>query len=210
MKIMKLDISACMLSGLIITFALVGGTTAYGQAVDPNKTAKAEVMRDAEFVTINIRDNEDAVFLSQKAADRGTEIRLKELAQTMIENHSAMLYQMQQLQSAGTGTSKQQAGSGKGSPAAADLNYKLARTPGEDFDTTWIQGVLAMQEAKYQELVQAKETVRNSQLKMAITDAIPLVRKEISELKSIYKYLLKSAIQKKKEAAARAKQAKQK
>lgn len=205
------NISALLIKLAIVAIILVNASAVVAQAIDPARSAKAAVLSDANFITTSIRDNEDAVYLSQKAVERGTDTRVKELAQQMVENHTAMLYAMQQLDNAGTGASTQgKTAQQKASPAAIDLNYTLDRTPGQDFDSTWTAGILVMQEAKYVELTQSKETVTNTQLKMAITDAIPSVRKHVAELKSIQKYLIKLATQERKEAAARAKEQKKK
>jgi hypothetical protein len=63
-----------------------------------------------------------------------------------------------------------------------------------------------MQQAKYDELTQAKESVTNPQLRMAISEALPKVRKHVSQLNSVQKYLAKMALQKRKEAEARRKE----
>ena len=69
--------------------------------------------------------------------------------------------------------------------------------------------MIILQQARYDELVKAKETVTNTQLKMAITEAIPLVRKHLTQLRSIQKYLEKLAIQQKKLDAAQQKKKQQ-
>jgi len=190
---------------LIGLLAVTGITNA--QAIDPEKSANAAAMKDKKFIADNIRYNEDVVFLAQKGRERATDPRVRELTEQVETDHSAILYSMEQLQSAGTGESTQQPVKADKSPrVATPINLKLQTVSGAEFDSVWIANLLILHEAKYNELTQAKETVMNTQLKMAITSAIPLVRKNLSQLKSIQKYLIKLATQRRKEAEAAAKQ----
>ncbi len=183
-----------------LTF-LILSTFARAQAIDPQRSARAAATSDNQFISSSIADNEDVMFLSQQAREHATDERVKELAEQMQENHGGMMYSLEQLQNAGTGSAK------KGNTEitreqAAAVNKKLATVSGAEFDSVWVANLLIMQQAKLDELTQAKESVTNPQLRTAITDALPLVRKEVSQLKSIQKYLIKIAIQKKKEEEA--------
>src|SRR5690606_6899611 len=129
-----------------------------------------------QFVAAGIRDNQDAMFLSRKAVGQAADPRVKELAQQMLDDHTGMLYAMKQLEAAGTGASQRSVDVKAGEPRpAAILNGNLSHVSGMDFDTMWVSNVLTMHQEKYEELTQAKETVTNPRLKMAITEAIPVV-----------------------------------
>ncbi len=142
-----------------------------------------------------------AIFLSRKALERATDPKIKELAQQMLENYTGMLYSMEQLKTAGAGSPNRNNENKDEHRQAAEINAKLSGVSGADFDTVWVSNLLTMNQAKYDELSQAKETVTNPQLKMAITEAVPLLRKHVSQLKSLQKYLVKVAAQKKKQEA---------
>jgi predicted outer membrane protein len=193
---------AYVLLGLII----FNTNSLSAQAIAPEKSAKAAAISDMHLIEKNIKDDQDIMFLSQKALERSKDERIKEVAQEMLTDFTAMLYPMEQLASAGTGSSNQNEEKAEGvHQQAAEVNAKLAGSSGEDFDTIWVFSLLNMQQAKYDELTLAKETVRNPQLKMAITDAIPVIRKHLSQMRSIQKSLIKMALQKKKEAAKKQK-----
>ncbi len=191
-----------LLLGLIAVTGLVRA-----QVIDPERSANAAAMNDKKFIADNIRYNEDIVFLAQKGRERATDARVRELTEQVETDHSAILYSMEQLQAAGTGESTQQPVQADKSPRiATPINMELSTVSGGEFDSVWIANLLILHQAKYDELILAKEAAMNTQLKMAITTAIPLVRKNLSQLKSVQKYLVKLAIQRKKEAAAAAKQ----
>jgi predicted outer membrane protein len=190
-----------MLLGLMATTGLIRA-----QAIDQEKSANAAAVKDKKFITDNMRYDEDVVFLAQKGIERATDARVKELAEQVETDHSAMLYSMEQLLVAGTGESTQQPVKADKTPRmATPINLQLQTFSGGDFDSVWVANLLNLHQAKYDELVQVKETVMNTQLKMRITEAIPLVRKNLSQLKSVQKYLIKLATQRRKEAAAAAK-----
>jgi predicted outer membrane protein len=173
------------------------------QAIDPNRSARAAAASDAQFIAANIEYDEDVMFLARQALERATDSRVKELAQQMQSDHTQMLYSMQQLNTA-AGKSDQPA---KGQTGAAAINDKLTAVSGFDFDTTWVGNMLILQQAKYDEFTAAKETVTNPQLKMAVAEGIPLLRKQLTQLRSIQKYLIRMDIQQKKEAEQQRKQA---
>jgi putative membrane protein len=193
-------IPAIALSLLLLLTQL---SNAHAQAIDPNKSAKAAAASDAQFIAANIEYDEDAMFLARKALERAADSRVKELAQQMLSDHTQMLYSMQQLNTA-AGKSDQPA---KGQTGAAAINDKLTAVSGFNFDTTWVGNMLILQQAKYDELTAAKETVTNPQLKMAVSEGIPLLRKQLTQLRSIQKYLIRMDIQQKKEAEQQRKQA---
>ena len=194
---------------LFIFFSLLHSAGLQAQAIDPNKSARAAARNDAEFIAENIRDNEDVVFLAQKAVDKGTDTRVKELAQLILDDHTQMLYAMEQLETAGKGASKDDPARGSQERAAAAvINEKLDAARRSDFDSVWVESLIPVHEAKYAELTAAKESAMNTQLKMAISQSLPLLRKHLTQLKSVQKYLIKIATQKRKEEAARAREGK--
>lgn len=190
---------------VMVTFS---STSLLAQAVAPERSANAAAVSDVQFIARGIEYNKDLMFLSRKAIDRAAEAKIKELAPQMLEDHSAMLYSMQQLQTAGAGSASQSGGTeDKYRKEAAEINAKLSNVSGADFDSVWVANLLNMQQAKYDELTQAKETVTNPQLKMAISEAIPMMRKQVTQLRSLQKYLIRVAIQKRKEEALQRKNA---
>ena len=201
MKSFPIFIVSLLFSSLLICTA-----DADAQAIDPQKSARAAAANDAQFIANGIAYNEGVMFLSQKALDRATDTRVRELAQQMLNDHTAMLYSMEQLATAGTGASKKENNASGNHQQAADANSRLSRISGADFDSAWVDNLLTICQPRHDELVAAKETVANPRLKMAITEAIPMVRKHLSQLRSIQKYLAKLALQKRKEEAMLKKQ----
>src|SRR5678809_159111 len=88
---------------LTIGSLVFGSVSSRAQAIDPNRSAKAAVASDAKLITTSIDNNEYMMYLSQQAMTRGTDMRVKELAEQMLNDHTSMLYSMEQLASAGTG-----------------------------------------------------------------------------------------------------------
>lgn len=193
---------------IMLAFVTFSSSSVLAQAVAPEKSANAAAVSDVQFIARGIEYNKDLMFLSQKGIDRGTEAKVKELAQQTLEDHSAMLYSMQQLQTAGAGSASQNEKTGdRYRKEAAEINDRLSKVSGANFDSVWISNLLIMQQAKYDELTQARETVTNPQLKMAIVEALPIMRKQVTQLKSLQKYLVRMAIQKRKEEALQRKNA---
>lgn len=188
---------------ICLVILVFGPDSASAQAIAPEKSAHAGAVNDAQFITRNIEYNEDAMFLAQKAAERAAEPRIREFAQQMLSDHTDMLYAMEELNAAGTGSSNQNAGKSQaGQSPVSSIVSALSLVSGGDFDTLWVSKILTLQQAKYDELTQVKEATANLRLKMALTEAIPVIRKHVSQLKSLQKYLIKADIQKKKQAAA--------
>ena len=132
------------------------------------RSAKDAAASDVQFIAANIEYNKGAMFLAQKAVERGRDARVKELANKMVEDHSAMLYAMEQLRAAGAGSNGNEVNSGNAVNQVQAINSNLAALKGGGFDTAWVSNMLALQQAKLTEFTQAKETVTNSQLKTAI------------------------------------------
>lgn len=134
--------------------------------------------------------------------ERAGNMRTEEIAQAMFNDYTTILYSMEQLAFAGSGSSNNNKEKTNGVfTEMAALHEKLSNSRGLDFYTIWVSSLLIMQQTKYDELLQQKENVTNSQLRMAVTEAIPVLRRYISQLKSLQKSLIKMILQEKKEAA---------
>ncbi|MEP7258890.1 MAG: DUF4142 domain-containing protein [Flavitalea sp.] len=200
-------ISTLLITGILLCLITFDTLSSEAQAIAPEKSAKAAAASDTRLINANIRHYQDIMFFSQKALDRGGDEKIKELATQMLEDNSAMLYAMEQLASAGSGSSNHNAaGANDTHEQAALLNGKLAALSGENFDTLWVSSLLTLQQTKYDELTLAKETVTNPQLKTSITEAVLIIRKELSQLVRLQKDIAKIALQKKKLAAKQKKQ----
>lgn len=168
--------------------------------VASERSSKSAAKYDSEFITGNIEDLQDILFFSRQALDRASNTRTKEIAEQMIPDYTTVIYSMEQLASAGGNGSNKEKSEGSFKETAA-LNGKLGGLKGLDFDTLWVSNLLTMQQTKYDELSEAKDVVTNSRLKMAITDALPVVRRYVSQLKSLQKSLVRMLLQQQKEAA---------
>lgn len=157
-------------------------------------------MSDSRLIAVNIGDNEGAMFLAREAMERGTDSRVKELAEQMLADHTAILYEFQQLQAAGAGARQGEQSPQSTSKATTDAYAPISKCTRADFDSVWVANVMVMQQNKYDELTQIAETVANPQLKMAISRAVPPIRKQLAQLRSIQRYLVKMAVQRRKEA----------
>ncbi len=189
---------------ILFVFIYFQNTILNAQAVDPAKTAKAAVLSDANYIASTIEYNEDIIYLSQQGISRGADSRVKELGQLMMEDHTTMLYSMEQLQTSGKGANTQTLQQGK-PRLAIEVNKKISTVSGMDFDSIWTAGLLAIVQEKYNGLAAAEEEARNPQLKAAIKSSGPLLRKHITQLKSTQKHLTRIATQKRKEEANKVK-----
>lgn len=186
---------------LLIWLMLLSSPCIHAQAIDPNRSAKAAVASDARFVDVNIEHNKDMMFLVKKGIDRATDARIREMAPQMLEDRSAMLYSMEQLKAAGSGSAPGTKSTAAANKQAAIISQNLGQVSGGEFDSLWVASMLQLHEEKFQEYTQAKETVTNSQLKMAISDALPILRKYSNQLRIIQKDLARTAAKIRKEAA---------
>ena len=191
---------ACCLSALLSLSTI----SSLAQAMAPEKSAKAAAMSDSRLISSNIQYNQDIMFFSQKAIDYTKDSRIKELADQMITEHSALLYAMEQLKTAGSSSSGGNAADGtdEAQKQSVELNTKLSQVSGVEFDSVWVAGMLIMEQTKHDELSIAKETTTNLRLKMGLTEAIPIIRKYRNQLRIVQKDLAKIAMQQRKEAAA--------
>lgn len=165
-------------------------------------SAQAAANSDAAFISANIVYHQQAMSVAQTGLSRASDARVRDWAEQTLADHTQMLYTVEQLQSAGSGASGRRDNQSTDEAAkAADLNRRLSLMSGGDFDTLWVSGLLTLQQEKYDQFVSARETVTNPQLKMAVNEALPILRKQVSQLKILHKYLLKKLMQQKKEAA---------
>jgi len=182
----------------------ISTTCLRAQAIAPEKSAAAAAQSDTRFIANNIRDHQQAMILLKTAMDRSSNPRVRELAEGMMADHTSMLYSLQELSTAGSGGSDLSAAGPSTAPVdAAALQKRLNGLSGADFDTTWVSNMLLLHQVKLDELTQAKTTVTNPQLKMAVTEAIPMIRKQRSTLSSLQKELARAAMLQKKQAASR-------
>ncbi len=131
---------AFLLLGLLTITSL-----AKAQVIDPEKSANAAAMQDKKFIADNIRYNEDIVSYRQKGHERATDARVRELTEQVETDHSAILYSMEQLQTAGTGESTQQPVKADKSPrVATPINLKLQTVSGAEFDSVWVANLLIL------------------------------------------------------------------
>ena len=135
----------------------------------------------------------------------GADSRVKELAELMVADHSAILYSLQELSSAGTGSvslnaNAQLMAADSAAIMAAKADAMLNSASGSDFDTLWVSQMLMINQSKLDELTQAMATAYNPQLKMAIKEAIPKIKKHRDQLASLNRSIPKMLIQKKKMA----------
>lgn len=177
----------------------------FAQVNPQGRSAKEAAASDVQLIAANIEYNKGAMYLAQEAVKRGADARVKELANKMIEDHSGMLYAMEQLRAAGAGSNGNEVSSGNAVNQVSTINNNLAALKSGSFDTAWVSNMLVMQQAKLDELTQARETVTNTQLKTAISESLPLLKKQVAELKSLQKYFTRLAIQERKEKEAKAK-----
>lgn len=177
----------------------------FAQVNPQGRSAKEAAASDVQLIAANIEYNKGAMYLAQEAVKRGGDARVKELANKMIEDHSGMLYAMEQLRAAGAGSNGNEVSSGNAVNQVSAINNNLAALKSESFDTAWVANMLVMQQAKLDELTQAREIVTNTQLKTAISESLPLLKKQVAELKSLQKYFTRLAIQERKEKEAKAK-----
>jgi hypothetical protein len=208
-NICKLKIKLITWIGTLIMSIMLHPHIVSAQAIAYEKSAKAAVMNDNHFIAANIEDIKSVLFLSQQAKDRATDEGVRDFIQDIVPDQTALLYSMEQLASAGTGSAgKEVADDQDIVKKTAEINNKLSTVSGSDFDTLWVSNMLNFQRAKYEELLQVKVTATNPQLKMAVTEAIPIVRKEVTQLKSMQQRIVKMLLQQQKEAAAAAKKKK--
>lgn len=177
-------------------------TLAPAQSASVHSSSKSAAQYDAQSIANNIADLHDIMFLSRNATERGKDERTRSIAEGMLTDYTTLVYSLEQLASAGFGSSKKNNENGQGTfKETASLNANLSASRGMNYDTLWITGLLSLQQTKCNELLAQKENVTNSQLKSATNDAIPVVRRYITQLRSLQKSLVKMMLQEQKEAA---------
>lgn len=201
MRVPKKRLFRIFIAAAIIASFAISSIGSYAQAIEPGRSASAAAVSDTRLIASGIADNQDLLMLSHQAATRAIDGRIKELSQQMEEGHSTILYELQQLASAGGASEPSSTATEPRRREAADLNSRLSAFSGIDFDTAWVSGLYSLEQGLLTDLSQEKEAVTNPQLKAVVTQAIPIIRKHASQLRIMQKDLVRSIIQQKRQAA---------
>lgn len=171
--------------------------SSFAQPGDPRNSSRSAAQYDASSISADIAYNRDIMYFSQMAVDRSKDAETKEIANEMLADFTELLYSVETLETSAGG----KAAAAGVSDQAVELNEKLASVRGFAFDTLWIGGMLRMHQVKFIDLSEQKEKATDSRLKIAVTQAIPVVRRHITKLNSLQKQLIRQDLQEKKEAA---------
>jgi len=171
------------------------------QNTDPQRSSKSAAQYDAACINENIADTRDLMYLARMGTERGSTSETIELANDLVTDLSELLYSMEQLAVAGAG-SNTKPGDGNGTlKDGEDLDKKLSVAHGFTFDTTWLGGIMRLQQTKLIALTGQKENATNTRLKAAITDAIPVYKRYITRMNTLQKQIVRIDTQEKKERA---------
>ena len=168
---------------------------------NPKSSSRSAAQYDAASIDENISDNRDVIYFSQVAIERGTIAETKDLARDMLADFTGLLYSMEQLATAGGGSSVSKGQVTSAIQEAKNLNAVLSVSRGFSFDTAWIGGVLRLHQLNMNELNDQKTNATNERLKEAVAEAIPVLKRYITRLNTLQKQLIKRDLQEKKEAA---------
>lgn len=168
---------------------------------NPKSSSRSAAQYDAASIDENISDNRDVIYFSQVAIERGTIAETKNLARDMLADFTGLLYSMEQLATAGGGSSVSKGQVTSAIQEAKNLNAVLSVSRGFSFDTAWIGGVLRLHQLNMNELNDQKTNATNERLKEAVAEAIPVLKRYITRLNTLQKQLIKRDLQEKKEAA---------
>ena len=168
---------------------------------NPKSSSRSAAQYDAASIDENISDNRDVIYFSQVAIERGTIAETKNLARDMLADFTGLLYSMEQLATAGGGSSVSKGQVTSAIQEAKNLNAVLSVSRGFSFDTAWIGGVLRLHQLNMNELNNQKTNATNERLKAAVAEAIPVLKRYITRLNTLQKQLIKRDLQEKKEAA---------
>ena len=168
---------------------------------NPKSSSRSAAQYDAASIDENISDNRDVIYFSQVAIERGTIAETKNLARYMLADFTGLLYSMEQLATAGGGSSVSKGQVTSAIQEAKNLNAVLSVSRGFSFDTAWIGGVLRLHQLNMNELNNQKTNATNERLKEAVAEAIPVLKRYITRLNTLQKQLIKRDLQEKKEAA---------
>jgi hypothetical protein len=185
---------------LLLAIVLIGSSLVSSAQSNPRTSSRSAAQYDVASIDENIADNRDVMYFSQMAIDRGSTAETKDIARDMLTDFTGLLYSMEQLATAG-GSGNKGNGGNSTSQEARDLNEQLAFSRGFSFDTTWIGGLLRMHQVKMDELTEQKANATNERLKVAIAEAMPVLKRYITRLNTLQKQLIRRDLQAKKEAA---------
>ena len=176
-------------------------TSVMAQNNDPQRSSRSAAQYDAACIDENIADTRDLMYFARMATERGSTSETIEVANDLVTDLSELLYSMEQLAVAGAGANTKP-GTGNGSlKEGEDLDKKIAVAHGFTFDTTWLGGMMRLQQTKLNALAEQKEKATNTRLKAAVTDAIPVLKRYITRLNTLQKQIVRKDIQEKKEKA---------
>ena len=137
-------------------------------AVKPAKPNDGmSTMSDAAFINKNIADNRMEIRLSTLGRDKGNSAEVKKIAALMVNDHIAILNDLESL--------------AKRQRKAQNVPKEMVMPPtsfpeGKEFDKAWAGKMLAMHEAKIEELETFVGFTKDAELKAAVMKAIPKIK----------------------------------
>lgn len=138
-------------------------------------------LSDTGFISKNIMDNTMELQLSKAGRDKGTDGRVKKVANQMLTDHTQMLNEFKSL-----ATKKGVSGANMHTMDMPEMP-SLANTTGKEFDKLWTTQMLTMHETKLAELQNFLNTTRDPDLKALTIKAMPVIKNHRDVLAGINK-----------------------
>ena len=146
---------------------------------------EAEPRNDSEIMTLVAQSNDIEVSSSQLAANNASNAQVKQFAQQMITEHTAMQKQGAQIGKAlgveGTGSDSTQAKEHAMHDQIKDLQDKK----GADFDKAYMDMQVQAHQKTLDDLRSFQAKAQNAELKTMITNAIPKVEAHLQKAQQL-------------------------
>ena len=158
------------------------------EAAAESNTDKFEgnTKRDAEFVYEVVESNYGEIKLAELANQRSRNSEVKQIAQTLLNDHTASLNELKTLaQSKAISIPVEER-----APARRKLN-NLADKSGEEFDKSWCKEMMDLHDQTIEKFEKRLEDTDDAELKAYITKSLPVLRKHHDSLEGCHERLRK-------------------
>ena len=136
-------------------------------------------MSDTGFISKNIMDNTMELQLSKVGRDKGTDGRVKKVANQMVTDHTQMLNELKAI------ATKKGASNSVAHTMDMTSMPALANASGKEFDKMWTTQMLTMHETKLAELQNFVNATQDPDLKALAIKAMPKIKSHRDILASI-------------------------
>jgi putative membrane protein len=154
-------------------------TAAYIQRMSQHQEVIADTANDTSFISKAIQANQHEIMLAQMALQKSSSAEVKELAQRLINDHTQLLQQFQNLR--GTNIANNSA-TMNNAPDSTGINNMYNNISGITFDRQWVGDMISGHQRTLSDFRTELNTTSDASLKALINNALPTIQAHLKQL----------------------------